>query len=78
MQAAYQAGRSTAGAGAAQTSALAALLKKGHYETSLDRAAWDRLNTWMDTYGQRQGSFGPEQEAHLRDLRRALAPLVVE
>jgi hypothetical protein len=70
------ASRSTAGAGAAQTSPLLALLKKGHYEVKLDRASWERMAIWMDTYGQRQGSFGPDQEQRLRDLRRAMGPML--
>jgi cytochrome c553 len=74
--AAYLAGRSTPGAGAAQTNPLVPLLKKGHYDVKLDRAAWERLYTWMDTYGQRQGSFGPAQEEHLRAMRRAMAQLL--
>jgi hypothetical protein len=32
----------------------------------------------MDTYGQRSGSFGPEQEEQLRRLRQQLAHLLAE
>ncbi len=75
VMAAYLAGKSTPGQGAAQTSPLVRLLKKGHYGIRLDRDAWLRLYTWMDTYGQRRGSFSPEQEEQLRALRRAVAQL---
>lgn len=75
VMAAYLAGKSTAGQGAAQTNPLLPLLKKGHYGVRLDRDDWLRLYTWMDTYGQRQGSFSPQQEEQLRALRRTLAQL---
>lgn len=75
VMAAYLAGKSTPGQGAAHTNPLVPLLKKGHYGVRLDRHAWRRLYTWMDTYGQRQGSFSPEQEEQLRALRRAVAQL---
>jgi hypothetical protein len=69
----YRQGRSPAGAGAAQQSPLAALLRQGHHGVQLDADAWSRLFTWMDTYGQRRGSFSPEQEELLRQLRDRLA-----
>ncbi len=43
----------------------------------LDPDAWSRLLTWMDTYGQRRGSFSEEQEEQLRQLRERLATHVV-
>jgi len=72
----YMASRSIVGQGASQTSPLARLLKQGHYDAKLDRDAWERLFVWMDTYGQRQGSFGPDQEQRLRELRKSLAPML--
>ena len=69
----YRQGRSVAGQGAAQTSPLAALLRNGHHDVQLDADAWSRLATWMDTYGQRRGSFSPEQEDLLRQLRDRVA-----
>ena len=78
VQARYDARRSVAGAGAATTSPLVQLLGKGHYDVKLAAADWERLLTWMDTYGQRIGSFSPEQEERLRQLRTRLAPLLVQ
>lgn len=76
VQAAYMAGYSVPGAGAAQSNPLVALLQKGHYDVKLDAAGWDRLYTWMDTYGQRQGSFSADQENRLRSLRQAMAAML--
>lgn len=78
VMARYLEGRSPAGAGAAQTSPLVKLLKQGHYNVKLDRDDWERLYIWMDTYGQRQGSFSPDQQRRLRELRRAMAPLLAD
>lgn len=74
----YNQGRSQAGAGAAQESPLRKLLDKGHYQVRLRPADWERLLTWMDTYGQRQGSFGPDQDRRLRELRRAMAGMLTQ
>ena len=74
----YDQGRSPAGAGAAQTNPLTALLRKGHHEVQLDAEAWARLVTWMDTYGQRRGSFSDEQDEQLRQLRGRLAGILRE
>ncbi len=76
VMARYQESRSIAGAGAAQTSPLVKLLKQGHYGVKLAPAAWERLYIWMDTYGQRQGTFGPDQERRLRELRQSMAPML--
>lgn len=72
----YREGRSVAGEGAAQTSALLALLRKGHYGVKLDDDSFTRLVTWMDTYAQRLGSFSAEQEERLREFRRKVAGLL--
>jgi cytochrome c553 len=72
----YAEGRSQAGAGAAQTSALVQLLRKGHYEVELSPGDWDRLFTWIDTYAQRYGSFDADQEERLRDLRQRMAGIL--
>jgi len=76
VMARYLEGRSIPGAGAAQQSPLVQLLKAGHYDVQLRRDAWERLFTWMDTYGQRQGHFSPEQERELRQLRQRMAALL--
>jgi cytochrome c553 len=72
----YAAGRSEAGAGAAETSALARLLREDHYDAELSAEDWRRLFTWMDTYAQRRGSFDADQEERLRALRRQMAGIV--
>jgi mono/diheme cytochrome c family protein len=74
----YNQGRSIANAGASQESPLIALLRDGHHQVELEPADWRRLFVWMDTYGQRSGSFGPEQEEDLRQLREQLAHLLDE
>jgi hypothetical protein len=74
----YGDGRSLPGQGAAHTNLLLALLRKGHKDVHLGPDALDRLITWMDTYGQRQGHFSPEQEQRLRDLRDRLASLLAQ
>ncbi len=63
---------------ASAASPLAKLLKEGHYDVKLTRDDWVRLYTWMDTYAQRQGSFGEDQEARLRQLRVDMAAIVQE
>lgn len=73
VQERYRQGRSTAGGGAAQLNPLTKLLRQGHHGVQLDADAWSRLFTWMDTYGQRRGSFSEEQEEQLRQLRDRLA-----
>jgi len=51
---------------------------EGHYEVEFGSDDWTRLYTWIDTYAQRQGSFGADQEARLVDLRRRMKPLLAE
>ena len=74
----YLESRSIPGAGASHQSPLLKLLRAGHYDVKLPADAWERLAIWMDTYGQVQGHFGPEQEASLRQLRRNLAGMLTE
>jgi mono/diheme cytochrome c family protein len=74
----YQQGRSTAGEGAAQTNPLWPLLSKGHYDIHLPPADAARLATWMDTYGQRVGSFDPGQNERLQTLREQMTSLLHE
>ena len=69
----YRQGFSTVGACAAKMNPLIKLIDAGHYDVSLTPDEWDRLITWMDTYGQRLGSFGNDQEERLRELRRKMA-----
>jgi hypothetical protein len=75
----YGAGRSIPGAGAAQTSPLIAKLTApaGHHGLHLQGEDLERLITWCDIYGHRQGSFSAEQEDQLRKLRLELADLLV-
>lgn len=71
--AAYRQGVSTEGRNPSQTSALMTLLMApgGHRGVVLSRSDRDRIATWLDTYGQRTGAFGPEQEQELERLRYA-------
>ncbi len=80
VNARYRAGRSEEGAGAAQSSPLLALLDTpaGHHGVHLSKSERERFQTWLDTYGQRQGSYSHEQEDELRELRRQWAPLLAE
>ena len=72
VKARYAQGRSIAGACAATVSPLVKLLKDDHYDVRLNKDDWSRLYAWMDTYGQQQGSFGPQQDERLRELRRRM------
>ncbi len=74
----YRQGHSTAGQGAAATSPLLRLLSApaGHQQVVLSAAERERLVTWMDTYGQRLGSFSPQQEQELSRLRQVWAALL--
>lgn len=72
----YVEGRSTAGAGAAATNALWKLLADGHYGVALNGEQQSRLINWMDTYGQRLGSFDERQAAQLVRLREQSAPIL--
>ncbi len=74
----YHQGRSVANAGASQENPLIQMLRGGHHDVQLESTDWQRLFVWMDTYGQRSGSFGHEQEEDLRRLRQHLAELLEE
>ncbi len=69
----YKEQRSVAGACEARMNPGLKLLRQGHYDVKLGPGDWDRLITWMDTLGQRSGSFSPQQEGELRRLRRSMA-----
>lgn len=68
--------RSQRGAGASLATPLLELLDRGHYDVKLTGDDTDRLLTWLDTYGQIRGSFSPDQEKRLRQLRKSLEPLL--
>jgi hypothetical protein len=74
----YNEGRSTPGACAAATSPVVQLIENKHYDVALPREQWQRLYTWLDTYGQKQGSFGEDQDHRLVQLRSRMAPLLTE
>ncbi|MFV1967535.1 MAG: hypothetical protein ACC628_19070, partial [Pirellulaceae bacterium] len=71
-------GFSTVGACGARSSGVLRLIRNGHYDVSLDKESMERLVTWMDTYAQREGSFGPDQERQLRELRQRWSLLLTE
>ena len=47
-----------------------------HYDVRLSAEDRRRLATWMDTYAQYSGSFSPQQEQQLRELRDRHAHLL--
>ena len=78
---AFERDRSIVGECPARKSKLLALLTagEGHEGVRLDaRQPPPRLATWMDTYAQRQGSFSPQQEEELRQLRQKMAEILDE
>ena len=74
----YREGRSQPGACVASQSRLLAMLRGGHQQVKLSPADVERVVTWMDTYAQERGSFSPEQEKRLAQLRVRMAPLLAE
>jgi hypothetical protein len=77
VRARYAEGRSIVNAGASQTSALLEFLERDPVHNALlDASARERLITWIDTYGQRLGSFSDEQERQLIALRESMAGLL--
>lgn len=78
VKASYHRGNSVEGDCGAHTSAV---LKKlldptGHHGVVLDAGTLERLVTWLDLYGQRQGSFSEQQERQLVALREQNAALL--
>jgi len=78
VRARYDEGRSVAGACASRKNPLWKFLEAGHYDGKLTADDRRRLTTWMDTYGQRLGSFDEKQEQRLRQLRRRMAPMLAD
>ena len=72
----YHEQRSIVGQCEASVNPLLKLLRQGHHDVILTPDDWSRLITWMDTLGQRSGSFSAEQEQQLRLLRARLAGLL--
>jgi hydrazine synthase alpha subunit-like protein/F5/8 type C domain-containing protein len=72
----YRQGRSTPGECIAQTSPIVKLLESGHHDVELSPNDWERLNTWLDTYGHRLGSFSKAQEERLIRLRESMAAML--
>jgi hypothetical protein len=72
----YHEQRSTAGQCEARMNPMLKLLARGHYGVKLSADDLARLVTWMDTTGQRSGSFSRAQEEQLRKLRRSLAEML--
>ena len=75
----YRQGRSTEGGCAARCSPLLAKLDapERHNDVQLDADALERLITWLDTYGQRLGSFCQEQERRLVELRESHRDMLI-
>jgi len=80
VSARYNEGRSIEGACAAATSAVLARIAgpQKHNNVELDDQSLERLIIWMDTYAQKAGSFSPEQEEQLSELRKRCAGLLIE
>ena len=55
--------------------AIVKLLKEGHYKVAFSGGDWQRIYTWLDTYGQRSGHYSKAQEEELIELRRKMAAL---
>ena len=74
----HRQGRSSPGTGPSRESALLRHLRQGHNKVSLSSDDWNRLVTWMDTYGQQFGSFSPAQEQQLLELRQNMATVLAK
>ncbi len=72
----YREQKSVAGQCEARMNPVLQLLRGGHYDVQLTPDEWTRLITWMDTMGQRSGSFSPEQAEQLRQFRQRVAGLL--
>lgn len=77
---AFEKDRSVVGECAARKSRLWAILSdpNGHEGVRLGADDLGRFAVWMDLYAQRQGHFSDQQEKQLEELRRQLAPILVE
>ena len=74
---AYRRGASIEGIDLAASSALLNWLRgPAHEHLALAEEDWERLVTWIDTYAQRLGSFSPEQELTLEEMRRHSAAIL--
>lgn len=73
----YREQKSVAGQCEASMNPVLKLLRQGHYDVRLSSDEWSRLITWMDTLGQRSGSFSAEQAEQLRQFRTQLDDLFV-
>jgi hypothetical protein len=76
VMARYLEGSSQPGACSSRVNSLWQLLDQGHYGVKLENEDRERIITWMDTYGQRLGSFDPAQEQQLLQLRRKLTDML--
>lgn len=74
----YREQKSVAGQCEARMNPVLQLLRSGHYDVQFTDDEWSRLITWMDTMGQRSGSYSPEQAEQLRQLRQRMAALLTE
>jgi mono/diheme cytochrome c family protein len=74
----HRQGRSSPGTGPSRESALLRQLRQGHNKVLLSSDDWNRLITWMDTYGQQFGSFSPAQEQQLIELRQSMATVLAK
>lgn len=77
---AFERDRSIPGTCTAMKSKLYAMLSKpeGHEGVRLPADDMERLVVWMDVYAHRQGSFSPQQEKELEQMRAAWADLLAE
>jgi hypothetical protein len=76
IQTRYHEGRSSPGECASRMNPLWELLGSGHYDVKLTQDDRRRLIVWMDTYGQRLGSFDQGQEEQLRQLWQKMAAIL--
>ncbi len=76
VQTRYREGRSSPGKCASRMNPLWKLLDSGHYDVKFTLRDRRRLIVWMDTYGQRLGSFDQGQEEQLRRLRQEMAAML--
>ena len=73
---AYARGTSTPGESLMRQSAVMKLMNTGHHGIKLNSVELERIATWMDTYGQKQGAFSSEQETRLIQMKSLWANLL--